>query len=127
MLSPKDREDLSKRSNELGQKIETYRRWAPNDAEPRSMRRKTDKSAASQALKIATELVVGVCIGFLIGYQLDHYLGTSSPWFLVTFVIVGFAAGMSNVVRIAKRIHTQTNLHESVVLTELKSNNGAKT
>ena len=56
-----------------------------------------------QAVKIAVELVVGVLCGGLFGWALDGYFG-SRPWLLVLFLVLGFAAGMMNVVRTARRM-----------------------
>lgn len=56
-----------------------------------------------QAFKIAIELVVGVLFGGLVGWFLDGYLGTR-PWLLVLFLVLGFAAGLTNVVRTARRM-----------------------
>jgi ATP synthase protein I len=47
------------------------------------------------------ELLVGVGVGGFIGWALDRQLGTG-PWLLVLFFILGFAAGMSNVIRSAR-------------------------
>ena len=44
--------------------------------------------------------VLAVVFGFLIGYFLDRWLGTS-PLFLLVFFFLGVAAGIVNVVRTA--------------------------
>ena len=51
---------------------------------------------ALSAVGIAFVLAVG--IGFLVGYWLDRWLGTS-PLFMLVFVFIGVAAGIVNVVR----------------------------
>jgi ATP synthase protein I len=51
---------------------------------------------ALSAVGFAFVLAVG--IGFLIGYWLDRWLGTS-PWFMLAFFFIGLAAGIVNVVR----------------------------
>lgn len=61
----------------------------------------------AQGFKIAVELVVGVVFGGLVGWGLDRYLETSGPWFLIVFVILGFAAGMLNVIRTAQRMQAE--------------------
>jgi ATP synthase protein I len=61
----------------------------------------------AQGFKIAVELVVGVCFGGFVGWGLDRYFETSGPWFLIVFVVLGFAAGMLNVIRTAQRMQAE--------------------
>jgi ATP synthase protein I len=56
------------------------------------------------ALRLATELVVGVFGGGFIGWLLDKWLGTL-PLFLVIFLLLGIAAGILNAVREARRMN----------------------
>ena len=51
------------------------------------------------ALRLAAELVAGLVAGLAIGWGLDRWLQTR-PIFIVVFVILGFAAGIINVMRI---------------------------
>jgi ATP synthase protein I len=41
-----------------------------------------------------------VIVGAVIGWSLDHWLGIS-PWGMIVFLLVGFAAGVLNVMRAA--------------------------
>lgn len=66
-----------------------------------------------QAFKIVVELVVGVVFGGLVGWALDRYLGTSGPWFLMVFLILGFAAGMLNVIRTARQMQAKSEKLQS--------------
>ena len=52
------------------------------------------------AFRVAVEIVSAVGIGFVVGWLLDGWLG-SKPWLMVVFVMVGFAAGILNVYRMA--------------------------
>lgn len=54
------------------------------------------------AFKMGVELVVGTGIGGLIGWALDDVFG-SKPWLLILFLILGFTAGIMNVVRDANK------------------------
>jgi ATP synthase protein I len=49
---------------------------------------------------LSAELVAGVLVGTGIGWLLDRWLG-SSPWGMVVFLLLGFAAGVFNVMRAA--------------------------
>ncbi|MFD2237214.1 AtpZ/AtpI family protein [Aureimonas populi] len=52
----------------------------------------------AQGLKIASEFISGIAVGALLGYGIDHFLGTS-PFALIIFLFLGFGAGILNVVR----------------------------
>jgi len=43
---------------------------------------------------------LGVLVGAVIGWLLDRWLGIS-PWGLIVFLLLGFAAGVLNVMRAA--------------------------
>ena len=58
-------------------------------------------SGLARGLRLSTELVAGVLVGALIGLALDRWLGIS-PWGLIVFLLLGFAAGVVNVVRAVK-------------------------
>ncbi len=54
----------------------------------------------ARGLRLSTELVAGVLVGAVIGYWLDRWLGIS-PWGFIVFVLLGFVAGIVNVMRAA--------------------------
>ena len=56
---------------------------------------------------MSTELVAGVVVGALIGWLLDRWLGIS-PWGLIVFLLLGFAAGVLNVMRAAGVVRDRT-------------------
>ena len=60
-------------------------------------------SALGQAFKISVELVAGVVVGGFIGWVIDRQLGTK-PWLFIVFLILGFAAGMLNTIRSARKM-----------------------
>lgn len=97
-ISREDREALKARAAGLGTRLEQVKaRQAPQlDNAARG-------AALGQAFKIAVELVAGVLFGGIVGWALDRYLG-SAPWLLILFLVLGFAAGMMNVVRTARRM-----------------------
>ena len=79
-------------------------------AQGRSSGRSKKRSAASSyagsgmgvGVKVGVDLVVGVGVGAGIGWSLDHLLGTK-PWLLALFIILGFVAGLLNVIRTANQ------------------------
>lgn len=55
-------------------------------------------SAMAVGLRLSSELVAGVLVGAVLGWGFDKLLSTS-PWGLIVFLMLGFAAGVFNVVR----------------------------
>ncbi|WP_336057700.1 AtpZ/AtpI family protein [Nitratireductor sp. CH_MIT9313-5] len=52
------------------------------------------------ALRLSSEFVAGVLVGAAIGWFIDEFAGTS-PWGLIIFLLLGFGAGVLNVLRSA--------------------------
>jgi ATP synthase protein I len=67
-------------------------------------------NAMGTAFKISSELVVGLFVGGLIGWQLDKWFDTS-PVFLLIFFLLGAAAGIWNVIRVA--LEMQSNAQDA--------------
>lgn len=61
---------------------------------------KTDAQGLARALRLSSEFVAGILVGTGIGWFLDRLLGTS-PWGMIVFLMLGFAAGVLNVLRAA--------------------------
>ena len=88
---------LSARLQRLGERLDQKgaRREGEAGSGPRS-----DPSAFARGFRLSTELVAGVLVGAFIGWALDRWLGIS-PWGLIVFLLLGFAAGVVNVMRTA--------------------------
>ncbi|WP_072394979.1 AtpZ/AtpI family protein [Hyphomicrobium sp. CS1GBMeth3] len=105
-LSPEDREAFRKRASELGARLEKVRAEARSKEPPQGPDERTRGAAMGQAMKIAIELVVGIAVGGFIGKVLDDQFGTA-PWFLILFLMLGFAAGLLNIIRTARRLQAE--------------------
>jgi ATP synthase protein I len=57
-------------------------------------------SAMAVGLRLSSELVAGVLVGAGLGWGFDRLLSTS-PWGLIVFLLLGFTAGVINVMRAA--------------------------
>ena len=57
-------------------------------------------SAMARGFRLSSELIAGVVVGAVIGWGFDRLLSTS-PFGLIVFFLLGFAAGVVNVVRSA--------------------------
>jgi ATP synthase protein I len=63
-------------------------------------RPKSDSKAIGQAFRLSAEFVSGVVAGGIIGWIVDRLFATS-PWGLIVCLILGFCAGMFNLMRAA--------------------------
>lgn len=57
----------------------------------------------SLAFRIVGEFVSGVLVGAGLGWLIDHWLGTS-PWGLIVLLLLGFVAGVLNVLRAVGKV-----------------------
>ena len=60
-------------------------------------------SQAQAGWRMVTELVVGLLLGFGVGFGLDKFFGTI-PIFLIIFTMLGFAGGVRAMMRSAAEI-----------------------
>lgn len=65
-------------------------------------------SALARGFRLSSELIAGVVVGAVIGWVFDRLLSTS-PWGLIVFFLLGFAAGVINVMRSAGVMPEQTH------------------
>ena len=95
--------DLHERLEKLSGAIEKKRlESAENvkrEAEQSAIGGETGK-AMGQGFRMLAELVSGVLVGAIIGWQLDQWSGMS-PLFLIVFLILGVAAGFWNMMKSA--------------------------
>jgi ATP synthase protein I len=64
-------------------------------------------SAMAMGLRLSSELVAGVLVGAGLGWGFDRLLSTS-PWGLIVFLLLGFTAGVINVMRAAGAMAKQS-------------------
>ncbi len=87
---------LDRLDRQLKQRSETDTK-AEADAAGRSA---SMGAGVANALRLSSEFVAGVVAGGLIGWGFDQFLGIS-PWGLIVFLLLGFVAGVLNVMRAA--------------------------
>ena len=93
-----DEAALSARLRRLGDQLGQQRPSEPS--ETHRGRPGADASGYARGFRLSSELVAGVLVGAAIGWALDRLLGIS-PWGLIVFLLLGFAAGVINVMRAA--------------------------
>lgn len=89
---------FSARLKSLGAKLDKVEQRKPEERDSRQSG--SDPSAMARGFRLSAELVVGVLVGAGIGWLLDRFLGIS-PWGMIVFLLLGFAAGVLNVMRAA--------------------------
>ena len=71
------------------------------ETSPKRVRTGSEPSGPSplgRAFRLSTEFVAGIIAGALLGWGLDLLFGTR-PWGMIVFLMLGFAAGIYNVMR----------------------------
>lgn len=61
------------------------------------------RSGFGNAFKLSGEFIGGIVVGIGLGWFFDRLFDTS-PWGLIVFLLLGFAAGVLNVLRAAGRV-----------------------
>jgi ATP synthase protein I len=97
-----DETTLHNRLEKLSGEIEAQRNESRSQSEKDAadLAGKGAGQAINLGFRVLTEMVAGVVVGGLIGWQLDKWFNTS-PLLLIVFFMLGIAAGFWNVYRIA--------------------------
>ncbi len=92
-----DEAALSARLKRLGERLEQAEPPPRTGSAPRST---ADSSALARGFRLSSEFVAAVLGGAVLGWLIDRGLGTS-PWGFILLLLLGFAAGVVNVIRAA--------------------------
>jgi ATP synthase protein I len=93
-----DEAALSARLQRLGEGLE--RESAKTPADDAGVDRAATASGYARGFRLSSELVGGVLVGAGLGWLIDRLLGIS-PWGFIVFLLLGFVAGVLNVMRSA--------------------------
>ena len=94
---PSREDDLERRRRELDAAI-SARRPVADEREPSA--RSGGMAGVGNALRLSSEFIAGIVVGAALGWIIDYYAGTS-PFGLIVFLLLGFAAGVLNALRSA--------------------------
>lgn len=94
--------ELSGRLSGLGNDLEKVRSERLAEEKKASAPRDRTSASAGMALafRLGAEFVAGVLVGAGIGWGIDYVLGIS-PWGMIVFLLLGFGAGIMNMLRAA--------------------------
>ena len=98
-----DEAALSARLGSLDQRLSEIRDSRKIETDPSGSEQdkaQAKASAMAMGLRLSSELVAGVLVGAGLGWGFDRLLSTS-PWGLIVFLLLGFIAGVMNVMRTA--------------------------
>ena len=96
-----DETALSARLARLNHRISEFRKDRKNQTDQSgSGAASANASAMARGFRLSSELIAGVLVGAVIGWGIDRLFSTS-PWGLIVFFLLGFTAGVINVMRAA--------------------------
>ena len=96
---PADEAALSARLKRLRDELGHVHANRPSESSP-DQPPASDPSAIARGFRLSTELVAAVVVGAALGWIIDRWLGIS-PWGMIVFLLLGFVAGVLNVMRAA--------------------------
>lgn len=96
-------DDADHRLRELDERLALQRRKSDPAYQEGSGR---EVSGIGKAVRLVSEFASAILVGILMGYGIDQLLG-STPWGILIFLLIGFAAGLLNLVRAAKRLEME--------------------
>ena len=108
--SSSDEAALSARLGNLDQRLSKIRDSRKTGTDQSGNEQDTAQARASAmavGLRLSSELVAGVLVGAALGWGFDRLLSTS-PWGLIVFLLLGFTAGVINVMRAAGAMAKQS-------------------
>jgi ATP synthase protein I len=95
--------DLGARRDALGAALE--KRRVENEVQEKK-RNTNNMAGLGAALRLTSEFIAGIVVGSLVGWLIDKVAGTS-PFALIVFFLLGFCAGVLNVLRSAGLVAEQ--------------------
>ena len=102
-----DEAALSARLQRLNEGLGQTRHPGRDPSDGGGAQRAATASGYARGFRLSSELVAGVLVGAGIGWLIDRLLGIS-PWGLTVFLLLGFAAGVLNVMRSAGLVASPT-------------------
>ena len=104
-MTPEDKAAFEGRISDLGERLDKVKANHKADAQA-DLDAEMRGRGMAYGMRMAAELVGAVIVGGAIGWGLDWWLG-SKPWLFLLFFVLGFAAGVLNVVRAYERMQKE--------------------
>ncbi|PWE57991.1 F0F1 ATP synthase assembly protein [Metarhizobium album] len=90
---------LEARRRRLGAKLANIRKEA-HDEKASESSAEANRKGYAMAMKLSSEFIAAIIVGALLGYLFDRFVGTA-PWGMIVLLLLGFCAGILNVLRSA--------------------------
>lgn len=98
---PADEAELAARLQRLGDRLDALaKRAEPTRGSDADEAPSANAAGFARAMRLSGEFIGGVVAGALLGWLVDRLAGTS-PWGMIVFLLLGFGAGVFNVMRAA--------------------------
>lgn len=91
---------LDQRRDQLGAAIAAKKAERKLEMSKSDVNKSDGMAGMAYALKLSSEFIAGILVGIGVGWLIDRLAGTS-PWGLIIFLLLGFTAGVLNVLRSA--------------------------
>lgn len=91
-------------THDLASRIASAKRERDLEDDRASADNSRDMTVLARGLRIGTEFIAAILVGAGLGYLIDLGLGTS-PWGLLILLMMGFAAGILNVIRVVAEMN----------------------
>ena len=91
-------------TRDLASRIALARKDRAIEANRASSKGPGDMTGMARGMRIGTEFIAAILVGAGLGYLVDLGLGTR-PWGLLILFLVGFAAGILNVIRVVTEMN----------------------
>jgi ATP synthase protein I len=69
--------------------------------------RQGEMTGVGRAFRLASEFIAAIVVGGALGYGVDWFFKTQ-PWGMVIFILLGFAAGVLNIIRATAELNAMT-------------------
>jgi ATP synthase protein I len=95
-----DEAELAARLKRLGEKLDAVEHRRAPEKPPGETEPAANAAGFARAMRLSGEFIGGVVAGALLGWLFDRLTGFS-PWGMIVFILLGFGAGVFNVLRSA--------------------------
>ncbi len=109
--SRKTNEDFDSRLDRLRSHLDDKQRTR-DEAAAAADKSQRNASVLSRGFRLASEFIAAIAVGVVLGLSVDTVFA-SGPWGLIIFMMLGFAAGIVNVVRAEQELRRARTPPES--------------
>lgn len=112
---------LEKRRAALGEKLSQRNTVAEKEESPAMLKKAENynKSSLAAGVRLSTDFLSAILVGGALGLAIDKLAG-SAPWGLLLFLLLGFAAGIVNILRVMGRTVSYGAVHKKRQSTDSK-------